>query len=135
MKYILQNFLHLIMRFLYNISRGGKNVVLRLINVTRPKSAMNVRGFRVMFARFIRGPPSGNKFQGWSETVTLHVLLTNSRGSSLPSFFRLATLAHFALAFRSAHFGVLLQTPEALEPSSRVIRYLFAYLHLPFGSG
>lgn len=81
----------------------------------------------------------GGEGRGGDETVTVHVhLLTNLRGGSRSlRFSAWPPLAHphcnpstTVAAFRSAHFGVLLQTLGALEPSSRVIRYFFAYLCL-----
>lgn len=83
---------------------------------------------------FNRDPFSRNKFQGWSETVTLHVHQIRKVAGSL-CFSAWPPSPIPTPAFRSAHLGVLLQTPGALEPSSRVIRYLFAYLRPMLGMG
>lgn len=83
---------------------------------------------------FNRDPFSGNKFPRvkWNSHAAC---APNSQGGWLPPFFRLATLAHSRPCFSVGTLGVLLQTPGALEPSSRVIRSLFAYLRPMSGVG
>lgn len=97
----LQDFLYLIHNniikcILYNLLRGNiKRLILRLTNASEkrnecPRLSRGVCSFHC--------PPSGNKFQGWSETVTLHVLLTNSQARA-PSAFPLGHPRPFCPCF------------------------------------